>query len=616
MNLENLINEIQKESWAKGIPVDKDFWLILMEWVEKNVLSEFLDHVIGQVDDIIGINADLSEQQILEKASGYMVDFLGAQSGSINIYDPQTEQILCYGSCPIEEDIYKTSVPLESSIIGEVIKTRQPCIVPNIMDLERDLNKDAIYRKGINSLMAIPLKIPRFFPNERDTVGVVQINYTEKKRAFTPLEIQMANLLAKRLSFVIAQKKILSIHKINEKKESIVRHIFRMVRARGGIKMKEVFDRVIPELADMVNIQSSALFSVTEDLNNVVLEAGYPAEAGYHSIGKSFPVSSEPAYEVLLSQRDYSWESAYDVVTPSYILVVDPQRSGLISANVRRFCSFNNINSVLYVPLEVDGDITNFMTFDALDQRQRYSDDEIDVFVFLGQELMKARRMERLDDALHDFKNPAIATAGFARRLKKILEQDETKQSGEQIRRYVNIILEETSRLHELALGIYQVGREKVINFTHILQRRFEINKETMGEQLKQNVTLKEGPFNFELKVRCYPIHIERVFDNLLNNAIKAIPLKGGELEICTYSDGKWACAKISNTGHISEENRLRILEGEGPGRGIYITNRIIRLLGGKMEIKGMKDTTSFVVSLPIYEGSNKKGASYKYKRT
>jgi len=604
MNLKKLVNEIKKEPWAKGIPVEKDFWLLVMEWIDKHVLPEFLDNVIGKVDEIIEINVELSEQQILEKASEYIVDLLGALSASVRIYDPQTEHILYYGSFPSEEKTYEASVPLEGSITGYVLKSRQPYLVPGIMEKGRYRNKETINRKGVNSLMAIPLEIPRFFPSERDAIGVMQINFAKKKRAFTPLEIQIANLLAKRLSFVIVRKRILSMHKTNKKKESIVQHVYHKVGTRGGIRMKEVFNRVIPELADMVNIQSCALFSVTED-NNVVLEAGYPDEAGYHSIGKSFPVSSEPTYEVLLSQSDYSWKSAYDRVTPSYILVVDPQRSGLISENVRKFCSLNNINSILYIPLDVGGEITYFMTFDALDQRRRYSEDEIDIFMFLSRELMKARRMERLDDALHDFKSPAIATAGFARRLKNLLDKEEMGKSGEQIRRYVNIILEETSRLHELALGIYQVGREQVINLTYMLQRRFEINKEVMGEQFKQNVTLKEGPFDLELNVRCYPIHLERVFDNLLNNAIKAIPFNGGLLKISTYAEGKWACAEITNTGHISEEARLRILEGEGKGRGIYITNRIIRLLRGKMEIKGIKDTTTFVVSLPIYEGSN-----------
>lgn len=603
INLEKLINDIQKEPWAKELSVTKNFWPLLMDLIEQRVLSEFLDQVTQQVDEIVDIDPDLPEPQILARATRSMVDFLGAHSASVRIYDPLTEQMLSYGSYPSEEETREIFVPLEGSIAGEVVKTRRPYLVPNILDEERYLNKQVIYRKGVHSLMAIPLEIPRFFPRERDTVGVIQIYYGEKERAFTRLEIQMANLMARRLSFVIARKKILSLHRTNEKKEAIVRHIFRNLGTRGGVRMKEVFNRVIPELADMVNLQSCALFSITKDLNNVILEAGFPESGGYHSIGKTFRVSSEPAFELLLNLRGYSGESAYEVVTPSYVLVVDPQRSVLISKNLKRFTALHNINSILYFPLNVDGEITHLMTFDALEQRQRYSDDEIDIFLFLGRELMKAHKMERLDDALHDFKNPAIATAGFARRLKKLLEKEGLERSEDQIRKYADILLEETSRLQELALSIYRVGEEQVVNLTEMLKRRFEINREAIREQLKQNVMLREGPFDGELNVRCYPIHLERVFDNLLNNATKAIPLKGGMLGILTYAEGEWACAEISNTGEIPEEDRLDILEGEGEGRGLYITYRIIRLLKGKIEVGGGKGTTSFRVFLPLYKG-------------
>ena len=44
----------------------------------------------------------------------------------------------------------------------------------------------------------------------------------------------------------------------------------------------------------------------------------------------------------------------------------------------------------------------------------------------------------------------------------------------------------------------------------------------------KANVTLQEGPFQDPLPVRCYSIHLERILDNLLNNATKAIPMQGG----------------------------------------------------------------------------------------
>jgi signal transduction histidine kinase len=250
------------------------------------------------------------------------------------------------------------------------------------------------------------------------------------------------------------------------------------------------------------------------------------------------------------------------MVTPSYILIVDPQKSDLISNNLKHFASLYNINSILYVPLSVDGELTHFMTFDALDQRKRYRDDEIELFLFLGRELVKAQKMERLGDALHDFKNPAIATAGFARRLKKLLERENREDTREQIMKYADILLEETSRLQELAMSLYQVGKEEVVNLSEVLQGRFEINKEAIREQLKQNITLKEGPFDPDLKVLSYRINVERVFDNLLNNATKAIPLKGGTLEIRTYGDDKWACAEITNTGQMPEEERLRLLEG------------------------------------------------------
>ena len=216
---------------------------------------------------------------------------------------------------------------------------------------------------------------------------------------------------------------------------------------------------------------------------------------------------------------------------------------------------------------------------------------EIEIFLFLGRELLKAQRMERLDDTLHDFKNPAIATAGFARRIKRMLDQESIEKDFPTIKKYVEILLEETCRLQEMALSIYHVGKEQIVNLTEVFKKRFEINKEAIIEMLKQNVTLREGPFEEALRVQCYPLQLERILDNLLNNATNAIPLHGGTLSIRTYSEDSWGCSEVTNTGAISEEERLRLLEGEGEGRGLYITHRIIRALKGKIDVRTGKDT-------------------------
>ncbi|HJX34787.1 MAG TPA: HAMP domain-containing sensor histidine kinase, partial [Desulfatiglandales bacterium] len=456
---------------------------------------------------------------------------------------------------------------------------------------------------GVNSMMVIPFEIPRFFPHERNTAGVIQVYFPENDRTFSPLEVQMTETMSRRFGFTIARKKIMSMHRVNEKKEAIVRKIFLKPGGWEGVKMKDVFNRLIPELADIVNLQSCALFSVTEDHENVFLEAGYPDSASYHGIGKSFPVKSEPAFELVLGRRKYTDESPYELVTPSYVLVIDPRKSTIITSNLKRLASDRNINSILYVPLNIGEEITHFITFDALDQRKGYDPEEIEIFLFLGRELMKAQRMERLDDILHDFKNPAIATAGFARRVNQLLEKEYNLEPDSKIKRYLNVLIEEANRLQEMALSISYIGKEQRLNLTEVLKRRFEINKEVIKEQLRSNITLKEGPYQDPLYIRCYPLHIERVMDNILNNATNAIPLKGGTLSVQSYADGDSACIEVTNSGIILDEDRHRLLEGEMPGRGFYITHRIISLLKGNIDIRSGKETTTVLLRLPIYRG-------------
>jgi len=67
------------------------------------ILPEFLSNISNQVDEIIDIDPDLSDPEILTLATRSMVQFLEALSASVRIYDPNTEQMLSYGSYPYEE---------------------------------------------------------------------------------------------------------------------------------------------------------------------------------------------------------------------------------------------------------------------------------------------------------------------------------------------------------------------------------------------------------------------------------------------------------------------------------------------------------------------------------
>jgi GAF domain-containing protein len=129
---------------------------------------------------------------------------------SVRIYDPFTSRCFHTAHTPLKKD--KAQPDSDRRQRGRIaITTRKPVIVPDILREKLYTDKTIVDRKGVNSLMAIPFEIPRFFPHERNTTGVIQIYYAQKERIFAPLEAQVATLMSQRLGFVIARKKILTM---------------------------------------------------------------------------------------------------------------------------------------------------------------------------------------------------------------------------------------------------------------------------------------------------------------------------------------------------------------------------------------------------------------------
>ena len=570
----------------------------VVDLVKEEVVSEYVSRLVGHVENILEIDPALEEKEILEEVAKNIVLFLGAGAASIRIYDPGRSEMISFGSFPKLMKEREEAIPFEDTIAGEVVKTHQCYLVPNIVKEERYKNKEKMLQLGIHSMLAIPISIPRFSLKDVDIEGSFQIYYEEKDKVFTPMETKIAELFARRVSYVIARKRITSLQKLNVTKDKIVEQIFVKLGKREGIKMKDVFYLVIPELVDIMRIQRCSLFSVGEDREHVVLEAGYPEVQ--HGIGKAFGVKEEPYIDAVVNQAGPFGEFENEKMFPSYILIHNPQESCLLPPDLKRFLQIQQIHSVLYIPLKVNDVVNYFLAFDAQAHHRRFTDEEIEIFIFFGKELMKGLRLEKMDDILHDFKNPAIAVAGFAKRIQKILEGGEVLSKKEKVAQALDIILKEASRIQELALTLHGEGREEVVDLTEKVKKRFLINQEAMKELKRENVDFIEGDLESPLCIRCYPLHIERILDNLLNNASNAMPEEGGQLSVRSYQKDSWGVAEVTNTGEIREEDRDRYLQGEGRGRGLHITTRLVKQMKGKVEMESGEGRTTFRVMFPL----------------
>ena len=580
----------------KGVNLSEEELPALVNRVKDEILEEYVDRMIHQVETVLEIDPLLSEREILRSLARNIVEFLGADFASIRIYDSFGEGEPSSPYSPLlGEDIVELT-PFDKSIASEVIRTQRSRQIPNIFKDPNYQDQENARAIGIHSMLAVPISLPRFTSQGPDIQGVLQIFYKKEDKVFTSFEVQMAEVLSRRVGYVIARKRILSLQKINVSRDKILEDIYLRLARREGIKMKDVFNSVIPALAGFMEIQRCTLFSIMEDREHVILEAGFPE--AQHGIGQIFSVK-EPYIHALVHQTGPFGDFENEKIHPSYILIRNPQMSHLLAPPLKHYLAAQQINCVLYLPLHVDGTVQYFLAFDAQAQHLSFAEEDIRLFSFLGKELMKGLRLEKMDDIVHDFKNPAIAIAGFAKRVQRMLGELPELPNREKILQAMDIILQESSRIQELALTLHGEGKETILDMTDILKKRFRINQEAVRELNRGNILQIGRELHFPLWIRCFPLHIERVFDNLLNNASHATP-EGGELSIRSYPKSMRAVAEITNTGEISDAEKERCLQGEGRGRGLHITTRLIKHMGGKIEIDSREGRTTFRVELPL----------------
>ncbi|MBU0479692.1 MAG: GAF domain-containing protein [Proteobacteria bacterium] len=574
----------------------------LVTILEDDFLAEFLENVITASEDILAIDPNLERRTILELAAAKIVKELKAEAASIRLLDARTLKMLSFGSSGLDEFRRASTVPVSKSIAGLVVRQGSSIIVPNISKDPLYQSKKIIATKGFNSLIAVPLRIPSFVSDTDDILGSLQIYYREEDRGFSKIEVILAEMFARRVSHVLARKKILDLKKLNDSKEKITDNIFIKLSKREGIKLKDFFNLIMPDIEEHLHFLCCLLFTISEDLKHIQLEAAYPLDKTYYEPGHSFTIEHHPAFwTVVHGLKEYA-DLPHERHHPNYLLVKNPGQSELTSSGLRAFIKEHDIHSILMVPLRIADQTRHILTFYAADQKQSFTEDEIELLTFLGKEIMKASTLEFLSDTLHDFKNPAIAVAGFAARAIKMAASCKMEEADiEKLRRYLEIISRESARMQDIALTISGEGRKEVVDLGRTAGERFILNNEVLARSQRKNVTIESFCEEGKLLVLCPLYSLERVLDNLLNNASKALPPDGGRLTMRCYQEAGMACVTVTNTGLIPADQFEQIRKGAVQGRGLNIITRFAQTNHGKLEIDKTDKDTVITIKLPLH---------------
>lgn len=210
----------------------------------------------------------------------------------------------------------------------------------------------------------------------------------------------------------------------------------------------------------------------------------------------------------------------------------------------------------------------------------------------------------------HDLKTPLSSTIGY---LNFLLDEDEISPSMR--KKYLGIALQKAERLDELVNEFFEITR---YNLSTITLQYSEINLTMMLEQLVFEFTpmLSEKNLHCNLSVpedimlRCDANKIQRVFDNLLRNAmIYSFPdscieinglLKDNEIAITFQNQGYTIApeklSKIFDQFFRMDESRG---SSAGAGLGLAIAKQIVELHSGHITASSSNNLIEFTVTLP-----------------
>ncbi len=251
----------------------------------------------------------------------------------------------------------------------------------------------------------------------------------------------------------------------------------------------------------------------------------------------------------------------------------------------------------------------------------------------LQAEAMAREAEQRKNDLViylaHDLKTPLTSVIGYLSLL-----QDEPQISPKLRERYTGIALDKALRLEDLIGEFFDITR---FNLTTLTLETEQVNLSRMLEQITYEFlpVLSEKGLSWQLDIQpevqmnCDPDKLQRVFDNLIRNAVNysypdsAISLSMktpaadsvGALNsqpVPTPGQNPWIEVKVSNHGKTIPPEKLgRIFEQffrldssrssstGGAGLGLAISKEIVELHGGKIQAESADEQIVFTLWLP-----------------
>ena len=230
----------------------------------------------------------------------------------------------------------------------------------------------------------------------------------------------------------------------------------------------------------------------------------------------------------------------------------------------------------------------------------------------LDMKLAEQRKNDMVMYLAHDLKTPLASVIGYLNLLR-----DEGQISEELRQKYLSVSLEKAERLEDLINEFFEIAKFNLSNITLQYSRislvrllemlLYEFQPMLHEKNMECNLMVPE-----DIMIRCDADKIQRVFDNILKNAV-IYSFEGTDIDIAVVRQGEDVEITFTNHGDtIPEEKLERVFEqfyrldasrstsSGGAGLGLAIAKQIIELHHGAIMARSENEMIEFRVILPV----------------
>ncbi len=419
--------------------------------------------------------------------------------------------------------------------------------------------------------------------------------------------------------------------------EIVFRETFRFAREAEGLKgslanvidVGAMSDLVLTRLDESRHVTHASIYLRTEDglaLNRLGFVGVAPPATIDAIVSRAFLARLTEQRVLVIETLEAEREELITAESQG----IDLRRQVEVLDRVLEVLS--ELEAALVVAFTSDDDLLGFLCVKDERIREAYGRADIHALAGLAAQITQTIENSRLFDRIrerdrlaaigemaaglaHEIRNPLGAIKGSA----QLLDED-----PEQRAIYLNIINEEVRRLDKVVSQFLTYARplkghqRELVDVNHVLERTLTLVRADDHASTVDFVPADDLP-----AIRSDPELIRQVVLNISRNGIEAMaPRGGGKLTIRTGIDEVGA----HSDPDVAAQRRLRIrLEDEGPGMtpeimerlfipffttkangtglGLAICQRIVRSLGGTIEVSSrLERGTTFTIFLPIQD--------------